>query len=67
MKRLRDHVDVWPPIIDQGDIAWEIAIVLVALLAAMFGQAGAIQPLVLTCIVLAVMLATYVWTHVQKR
>lgn len=65
MKKQVEYADVWPPLIDRGDIAWEIAIVLIALLAAILAQAGALQGFVATVLVLIAMSTMYVWNHVR--
>jgi len=67
MKKSVDYADVWPPLIDKGDIAWEIAIVLIALLAAILAQVGALQGFLAALLALVAMIVMYVWTHSKKK
>lgn len=61
------YADVWPPLIDRGDIAWEIAIVLLALVAAILGSARILGGFVFASVVLVAILIMYVWTHSKKN
>ena len=63
----KNYADIWPPIIDRGDIGWEIAIVLVAIIAAILAGAGLLQPFGISLVVLVVMSGMYVWRHTRKR
>ena len=60
------YADVWPPLIDKGDIAWEVVIVLVAIVAAILGSARVLTGFVVTSVVLVVMITMYLWTHARK-